>query len=191
MPVQIRTLKVRANPWIGHDTINNLGLPVGRVPVEQPPGGFDPRLVGARIKRAIKVSEAPKDAPLAQESHELEIEYDTEPATVANTDYYRRRVLRGELIAADRASFTAAGGSARDFEEHQKHLDRQRTAAIAEFDDRNGAGAFDALGARHAEDETKRAAVAASIEASRAPAAPAPVVADPKLSADSKKGDAK
>jgi hypothetical protein len=188
MPVQTRTLKVRANPWIGHDTINPIGLPVGRVAVEQPSGSFDPRFVGARIKRAILTSAAPKDAPLAQASHELEIEYDAEPVVVANTPYYRKRVMAGELIAADRGSFVAAGGAPRDFEDHEKHVERQKTAAIAEFDDRNGEGAFVALAEQHKADDEQRAAVAKAIEESRAPVA-APTPAAP-AKVDSKKGDA-
>jgi hypothetical protein len=191
MPVQARTLKVRANPWIGHDTINNLGFPVGRVMVEQPAGSFDPRLVGCRIKRAIKTSDAPKNAPLAQESHELEIEYDSEPVTVVNSDYYRRRVMKGELIAADRASFVAAGGRPKDFEEHQKHLDLQKTAAITEFNERNGEGAYEALCERHLGDEKRRAEVAAAVSEARGDAPPAGVVALDSKSTDVKKGESK
>lgn len=188
MPVKVRTLKVRANPWVGHDTINNLGLPVGRVLVEQPPGGFDHRHVGVSSIRAIKTSEAPKDAPLAQESHELVVEYDDE-ATVPNTDYYRRRVMRGDLIATNRESFVAAGGKPKDYEEHQKHLELQKAAAIAEFDDRNGAGAFAALNAQHVADEARRADVLKAVAAARGDV-PAPVeVAPKKPSSEAKKAD--
>src|SRR5438132_3707053 len=104
MPVQLRTLKVRPNPWIGHDTISRTGMPIGRVPVEQPEGHFDPRCVGVIKITAIESSPAPANAPLAQASHDHEIEYAKDPVSVANTEYYRRRIMAGELIAADRPS---------------------------------------------------------------------------------------
>lgn len=190
MPVKVRTLKVRANPWIGHDTINNLGLPTGRVAVEQPAGGYDPRFVGVTSIRPILVSNAPKDAPLAQESHEHVVEYAAE-VSVPNTDYYRRRILKGELIAVDRASFVAAGGKPKDFEDHQKHLELQKSAAIAEFNDRNGAGAFEALGEQHEADEKRRAEVAAAVAEARDGAASLPPPVAPKKTSPEVKGESK
>lgn len=189
MTVQLRTLKVRPNPWIGHDTISRTGLPIGRVPVEQPHGLFDPRCVGVVKVTAIQTSAAPKGAPLAQASHDLEFEYSKEPVSVANTEYYRRRVMCGDLIAADRPSFLASGGRPKDYEEHEKLLELCKRAAIVEFDVANGEGAFAALNEQRVEDEKRRAAIAKAIANGEAPAAtPLPAEA---TKAESKKADAK
>lgn len=168
MPVFKRTLKVLPNPWL---YIDHKGRPAGRVPFQQPTNGtYDPRAVGARYADNPQlVSAARKDVPLAQDVHDLIVEYETSPVEVKNSDYYRRRIMAGELIAADRESFVAAGGRPKDFEDHQKHLETKKSEAIAEFDLRNGAGAFQALEAQREEDaKTAKAAAEATSPEARA-----------------------
>ena len=178
MPVQKRTLSVLPNPWL---YIDHKGRPAARVAVEQPVNGtYDPRTVGSSIAAAQLVSAARKDAPLSQDIHDLEIQYSKEPVEVRNTPYYRRAVMDGELVAADRDSFVAAGGKPREFEGYLEHIEKKKAAAIKQFDVENGEGAFEMLAAQRAEDEKLRSAVSEAIRAERegtadtpAPAAPA------------------
>ena len=159
MPVKSPTLKVRPNPWI---YIDHRGRPAGRVAVEQPKGHYDPRTVGSRIGSANLVAKAVGNSMLAHDVHDIEIEYDADPVVVANTPYYRRRIMSGELIAADRDAFTAAGGRPKDFEEHVKHVADKKAAAIAQFELENGEGAFEALAEQRksAADQAKAEAAA-------------------------------
>lgn len=186
MPVQKKKLKVLPNPWT---YIDHQGRPAGRVAVEQPKDGFDPRSVGARIADNPElVSQARKGVPLAQDIHEIEIEYSKEPVEVANTDYYRKRVIRGDLIAADRESFVAAGGRPKDFEAHQKHVDAKKAEAMAQFDIDNGAGAFEALALERAETAALRKAVAASVAGEQAAVEPTATPESSPKPAEAKKG---
>jgi hypothetical protein len=149
MPVQIRTLKVRPNPWIH---IDSRGVPMGRVAYEQPAGGYDARTVGSSPKNVQKIQDAPAGVQLGQPIHTFEVDYSAEDVLVPNTNYYRRRIMKGELIASDAATYVAAGGSAKGFEEQGKLLDQIKADAIAAFDAENGEGAFDTLEKRRAED---------------------------------------
>lgn len=151
MPVFKRTLKVLPNPWL---YIDHKGRPAGRVPYEQPTNGtYDPRTVGSRFADNPElVSAGRKDVPLGQDVHDTVVEYEKDPVEVANSVYYRRRIMAGELIAADRDSFVAAGGSAKGYDDHVKHLQTKKAEAIAEFDLRNGEDAFKMLGEQREED---------------------------------------
>lgn len=184
MPVFKRTLKVLPNPWL---YIDHKGRPAGRVPFEQPTNGtYDPRTVGSRFADNPElVSAARKDVPLAQDVHDTVVEYAKEPVDVGNTVYYRRRIMAGELIAADRESYVAAGGRPKDFEDHQKHLDAKKAEAIAEFDLRNGEGAFKALEQQRDED-AKAAAAAKKATSPEAQAEEAKKATDAKRDADAK-----
>lgn len=166
MPVPIRTLKVRPNPWI---EIGPNGLPCGVVAYEQPVGSFDPRLVGARRVNVQKVQDAPKGVPLGQEVHTFDVEYATEDVLVPNTPYYRRRIMRGELIAADKSTYVAAGGSVKGFEELDKLLAGIKTQAIRDFEAANGDGAFKALEELRAENKAMAAKVAEAAKADQEP----------------------
>lgn len=183
MPVKASSLKVHPNPWL---YIDHLGRPAGRVAVEQPKGSYDPRTVGSRIKNAELVHKAADGLLLAHDVHDIEIEYDTEPIKVPNTDYYRRRVMKGELIAADRDSYRDAGGRPKDFEAHQQHVEAKKAEAIKLFDLENGEGAFEALAAQREEAAQTRA----NEKAATSPEALAKAEADAakdKLAADAKR----
>ncbi len=167
MPVPIRTLKVRPNPWI---EIGPTGLPSGVVAYEQPAGGYDPRLVGASRVNVKKVQDAPAGVPLAQEVHTFDVQYSDEDVLVPNTAYYRRRILRGELIAVDRPTYAAAtGGTTRDFEEQDKLLTQIKADAIKAFDAANGEGAFKALEEMRAENAAAAKAVSEAAKADQSP----------------------
>lgn len=168
MPVPIRTLKVRPNPWL---EIDPRGLPCGVVAYEQPilPNGnvsSDSRLVGASRVNVQKIQDAPKGAPLAQEIHTFEIKYSGEDVLLPNTSYYRRRIIRGELIAVDKPTYVAAGGSAKGFEEQAQLLEQIKAQAIRDFDAANGEGAFEALAELRDElaDEAEKVAEAANAD---------------------------
>lgn len=184
MPVPIRTLKVRPNPWI---EIDPRGLPCGVVSYEQPPGGSDPRLVGSRRGNVQKIQDAPKGAPLAQDVHTFDVEYTDEDVLLPNNAYYRRRIMRGELIAVDKATYVAAGGSAKGFEEQDKLLAQIKADSIKAFDAANGEGAFDALAAlrKEAAELAKKVAVAAAADQE-----PKLLSAQAPSANDKKKGDA-
>jgi hypothetical protein len=186
MPVQKRTLSVQPNPWL---YIDHKGRPAARVAVEQPTNGtYDPRTVGSRIADAKLVSSAPKGAPLAHDIHDLEVEYSKEPVEVRNSAYYRRAVMDGELVAADRESFVAAGGSPRDFESYRDHIEKKRVAAIKQFDLENGEGAFEALAAQRAEDEKALGGVPVQAAVTYPPI-DAPAAPQPEAPVKAQKGD--
>lgn len=194
MPVQKKKLKVLPNPWT---YIDHTGRPAGHVKVEQPNRGFDPRAVGSRIADdPVLTSAAQKGVPLAQDVHEIEREYSKEPVEVPNTDYYRRCVINGDLIAADRETFVACGGRPKAFEAHQKHLDDKKTEAITRFDVDNGEGAFKQLAADRAEAAALKAKVAEAVKAAaddgdpEPSAAPTPATEPTSKASDSKKGGA-
>lgn len=178
MPVQLRTLNVLPNPWL---YIDHKGLPVGRVGMEANANGVpETRHVGASRPKTVRTSEAPAGAPLAQPIDEIvEIEWASKPVAVRNTEYYRRQVMCGDLIAADHESFVAAGGRASDFEDYAQHIEAKRKAAIEQFDIENGAGAFVALTRQREDDAMLRAKVEASIAAQRGESEPEPVADKP------------
>jgi hypothetical protein len=180
MPVKAQSLRVRPNPWI---FIDHKGRPAGRVAVEQPKGHYDPRTVGSRIGEAKLVAKAAGNAMLSHDVHDIVIEYDTEPVVVANTPYYRRRIMGGELIAADRDSFIAAGGRPKDFEDHVKHVESKKAEAIKQFELENGEGAFELLAKQREAEEKQAKAEAAAMAGETEAAAPAPTA--------TKKGDDK
>lgn len=166
MPVPIRTLKVRPNPWI---EIDPRGLPSGVVSYEQPAGSFDPRLVGASRVNFQRLQEPPKGVPLAQEIDVHEVKYSDEDVLLPNTSYYRRRIIRGELIAVDKVTYVAAGGSAKGFEEQAALLEQIKRDAIKAFDASNGEGAFEALAALREETKSEAAKVAEAAKADQSP----------------------
>lgn len=182
MPVPIRTLKVRPNPWI---EIDSRGLPCGRVPYEQPAGGFDPRSVGAEITNVQKVQDAPA-LMLGQAIHTFEVKHAEEDVLVPNTGYYRRRIAKGELIAADRPTYVAATGSAKGFEDQDKFLAQLKSEAIRDFDARNGEGAFRALEEQRAADAKQAEEVAKAAAADQEPKL---LKHDVKAAPAAKKGD--
>lgn len=199
MPVPIRTLKVRPNPWLH---IDSRGLPCGVVSYEQPDGSFDARMVGASRVNVQKVQDAPAGVPLGQPIHTFEIEYSTEDVLLPNTSYYRRRIIRGELIAVDKATYVAAGGSVKGFEEQGKLLEQIKADAIKAFDAENGDGAFKALAEMREEAKQTAAKVAKAAAADQEPkvlteaelkrladAQSAPAGA-PSAKTETKKGDA-
>lgn len=163
MPVPIRTLKVRPNPWTH---IDSRGLPCGVVSYEQPHGSFDARLVGAARTNVRKIQDAPAGDHLGQAVHVFEVEYSKEDVLVPNTSYYRRRIMRGELIAADKDTYVAAGGSAKGFEEQGKLLEQIKIDAIKAFNAENGEDAFKTLEAfrKEAAEEADKVARAAAAD---------------------------
>lgn len=189
MPVQKKKLKVLPNPWT---YIDHTGRPAGHVKVEQPNRGFDPRAVGSRIgDDPVLTSAAQRGVPLAQDVHEIEHEYAKDPVEVPNTDYYRRCVINGDLIATDRETFVACGGRPKDFEAHQKHLEDKKAEAIKQFDIANGGGAFAQLALDRAEAAALKASVAAAVQAAADESAPASPAAEPTTKAsETKKGGA-
>lgn len=195
MPVPIRTLKVRPNPWI---EIDPRGLPCGVVSYEQPAGSYDARLVGAARVNVQKIQDAPRGAPLAQEVHTFDVQYTDEDVLLPNTPYYRRRIARGELIAVDKPTYVAAVGTAKGFEEQDKLIASIKAQAIRDFEAANGEGAFKALEEHRATLAKEAAEVKAAAAANQDPR----VLSDGELKkladaqqpapvkSDSKKGDA-
>lgn len=166
MPVPIRTLKVRPNPWF---SIGPNGLPDGVVSYEQPHGSYDPRLVGATRVNVQKIQDAPAGVPLGQAIHTFDIEYSNEDVLLPNTSYYRRRIIRGELIAVDKATYVAAGGSPKGFEDQAKLIEQLKAQAIKDFDAANGEGAFKTLNEMREESKLMAAKVAKAASANQEP----------------------
>lgn len=173
MPVQRKTLKVLPNPWTH---IDEKGRPAGAVIVEQPSNGtFDRRWVGASftakdVQAAKRVSIAGRTFEQSPAIHEHEWDHASDPVSVANTQYYRKCVFRGDLIAADEATAMACGIAKKDFVQPETLFQKIKSEAIAEFDARNGEGAFDALAEMRDEDEERAAEVARAVaEATAAP----------------------
>ncbi len=172
MPIPVKTLSVLPNPWV---YIDHKGRPAGRFPYESADGvPTDGRTIGSHIASAEEAQAAKSvriagfTFQLSAADHDIQIAYSNEPVTVPNTQYYRKAISRGDLIAADVKSATLSGIAAKDFESYAKHVESKRAAAIAEFDAANGEGAF-----AHFEAE-RSSAKAAPAEAEAQPeAAPA------------------
>jgi len=169
MPVLRKTLSVVPNPWT---FIDHKGLPAGVCLVEQPGGGsFLREWVGARVAKSLELSPE-KRVVVGGRTHVAKYavhhnmwEHDTEPVTVQNTAYYRKKVARGELLAADAVSAAECGISKKDFVDPKELLAQLREAAIKRFDLENGEGAFELLAEQHEEDEARRQEVADAIAA--------------------------
>lgn len=127
---KIRTLAVYPNPYL---QIDQEGRPAGAVQVEPDlvRGNSSLRFVGAILK-AVEIRAAePKFGIEADHDHYFE--FAPEQALVANTGYYQGLIKSGQLIAADRESWKAAGGAPADFEAPKVLLAKAKAAAIAEY----------------------------------------------------------
>lgn len=146
MPIPVKTLSVLPNPW---SYIDHKGRPAGRFPYETTDGVMpDGRTIGSHIATAEEVRAAKTvrvagfSFQLSVADHDIQIAYSAEPTTVPNTQYYRKAIVRGDLIAADIKTATLSGIAAKDFESYSKHIESKRAQAIAEFDAANGEDAF-------------------------------------------------
>lgn len=189
MPVRTRTLRVRPNPFT---YIDHLGRPAGVCPCD--PDGHTPerRWVGATIGEALLVSSAVTRVvagatqEIAAAVHDLRWSYSEEAVTLPNTEYYRRKIFNGELIADDVA--TARESGVFSFKPAGLVIDQAREDAIMEFDALNGDGAFATLAEQYAEDEKRRLAALKSALAAAdtepvltTPPSPAPQVIAPTV----------
>lgn len=146
MPIPVKTLSVLPNPWT---YIDHKGRPAGRFPYESADGvPTDGRTIGSHIASAEEIQAAKtvriagQTFQLSAADHDIQVAYSSDPVTVPNTQYYRKAISRGDLIAADVRSATLSGIAQKDFESYDKHIDAKRAQAIADFDAANGDGAF-------------------------------------------------
>lgn len=146
MPIPQKLLSVLPNPWT---YIDHKGRPAGRFHYEATDGVVpDGRTIGSRIASAeeIQAAKIVKIAgfsfQLSAADHDIQIAYSDEPVTVPNTQYYRKAIARGDLIAANVNTATLSGIAARDYESYAKHVESKRAEAVAAFDAANGDGAF-------------------------------------------------
>ncbi len=163
MSITVRTLWVLPNPWAA---IDHLGRPAAAVPVD--PVDHDPhnrRWVGATceaklVKPAQRQRIGSQIVVVAEAEYDLEWTFTDAPVRLPNTPYYRERVKRGELLAADKATAAACNVKLAKFQDPKRYLETLKGEAIKEFDARNGDGAYEALGQQRADDQKEREAVA-------------------------------
>ena len=127
MPIP-RNLRVYANPYLAFD---HEGRPASPVPFEPDMDNGDThvRYVGA-TRHVTELRKANENLGIPA-LHDHAWDFSPEPQLVPNTDYYRRAVKSGELIAADVQSWTASGCDARLFAEPKTRLRYQKAGAQA------------------------------------------------------------
>lgn len=156
MPVPVPRLRVHPNPFVGSDhdgsSIDHLGRPAGRLPCdfhEHSKTGW----VGARLTdlvetapaQSFKIGKRTFDTAPARVEHR--VSYSKVSVDIPNTAYYRDAIKRGDLFAADKKSWVAAGGAAQAFVEPATALMKARANAIALFNAATGDGAHSDMGA--------------------------------------------
>jgi hypothetical protein len=197
MPIPVKTLSVLPNPWV---YIDHKGRPAGRFPYESADGvPTDGRTIGSHIASAEEVKAAKRikiagfTFQLSAADHDIQVAYSEEPVTVPNTQYYRKAISRGDLIAADVKSATLSGIAAADFESYTKHIESKRNEAIAAFDAANGDGAFEHFEAERLRADTKvtvdGVAVSGTIESGGAPLSMGTKIGDFEPAPSAKKAD--
>lgn len=189
MAVQRKKLRVLPNPWLH---IDEKGRPAGLCRLEQPNNRhvFVHGWVGATVATVTEVEPAKRvtigGRTFEQKAgiHYLTFAHSDEPVTVDNTQYYRKRVACGDLIAFDVETAKACGIRAEQFVEPAKLLEQIKADAVRQFDAENGEGAFETLADMAVEESEEQAAVDAAVAqqsgqanpAAPAPSAPAPTV---------------
>ena len=140
MPLRPSTLKVLPNPW-AH--VDHLGAPAGACPrdlVNDPSAG---RWVGAKIDEELTVITRPeKKGELRNGQQRTVWCFSAQPVEVPHSAYYRRKVKRGELFAADEATAKACGVKHQD---PKTLLAAAKETAAAAFDSAHGVGTFKQL----------------------------------------------
>lgn len=147
MPIPRPDLNVLPNPWT---YIDHRGRPAGVVPVEPPrEATYAPpttlRAVGAKVGKVRQVRAARHQrvgtavGEIVKARHDLEWEFSDEPTTVPFSAYYRAKVRKGELLAADEPTARACGVK---FVEPKAALEKARKEAIERFDAETGEDAF-------------------------------------------------
>lgn len=124
-----RPLRVLPNPYLGW---GRTGEPSSAIPYEPDlvNGDTHVRYVGAtpqwtEIRKAVPRSRIEAD-------HHMRFDYQVDaPTVVDNTDYYRRFIRSGELVAADLETWKLAGGDPKDFTEPKAYLAAAKAACAA------------------------------------------------------------
>lgn len=122
---QPKTLLVVANPYAALDAAGN---PAGLVP-KDPSTSRDGSHVGA-TRRITSVEKVAKNE-LRSPNVTTEITFSSEPVEVPSTEYYRRKIRRGELLAADQSTATAA--NLEKFVPPAKALAAAKKAAVDDY----------------------------------------------------------
>lgn len=154
MPVPVRRLLVRPNPWI-EGCIDHFGRPAGRVAVD--PHEHSPipaTFVGCKfvdIKETVpeQITKIGKrEISTAPARHDHRIAYSKEDVSIPNTGYYRDALKRGDLFPADAKTARAVGIA--KFVPPDEALKQARESAIEHFNANTGE---DAHAEMHAEYE--------------------------------------
>lgn len=191
MPIPVSRLRVHPNPYVGSDhdgsSIDHLGRPAGRVPYD--PYEDSPRMppdigVGAKFAN-IRETHAAKSMRFGKRSVEHQaarfdhrIAYSKVAVELPNTGYYRDAVKSGHLFAADKKTWVASGGAAKDFVEPTVALAKAKADAIKHFDNATGEDAHKEMGAHEplwfGGDEPAAPTATTALPAAAASAAPTP-----------------
>jgi hypothetical protein len=124
---KLKTLRVHPNPYLHLD---HEGRPAGACPFDPDEhDGSSLRYVGATRVTTETRREDPRRGITAQ--HDYTWEFSKEAVVVPATDYYRRAIRSGELLAADVETFVEAGGAREHFIEHPHALRHSKHGACA------------------------------------------------------------
>lgn len=124
------TLLVVPNPYCA---LNAKGEPDGKIkrdPSVDKAGGF----VGCTLTKGKTIKKYPK-GDLRSNVHEFSLVFSVEPVSLPNTEYYRKKVRTGELIAADAST---AGECAVKFAPIEQALSEAKAKAIQYFEANDG-----------------------------------------------------
>lgn len=124
------TLLVVPNPYCA---LNAKGEPDGKIkrdPSVDKAGGF----VGATLTKGKTVKKYPK-GDLRSNVYEFSLSFSADPVSVPSTEYYRKKVRSGELLAADAKT---AGECAVKFVPVEQALSEAKAAAIKSFEANEG-----------------------------------------------------
>lgn len=168
-----RELVVFANPWVALDHKGRACGACACDPVHHTP---DRRFVGAEVDmERTKLLRNPRPGDVLRSVPQDTVwKFDTGPVKLPITGYYKDKIRKGDLIAADAETAALAGIA---FVDPTKTLAAAKASAIQAFDSMYGSGAYEHL-------EGERATAAKALEEA-AKAAAEPAVSAPKA----KKGD--
>ncbi len=123
-----KTLRVYANPY---QHLDHEGRPANACPCDPDNHTPDRRFVGATIK-ATKTEEA--DPKLGKEArYDRFFEFTEEKVEIPNTDYYRRAIKSGQLIAADEETAKLCGFYKGEYLDPKAVLETEKKEALKRF----------------------------------------------------------
>ena len=123
-----KTLRVLANPW---HHLDHEGMPAGACACDPNEHNPNRAFVGAKLSAEETRKAMPEKGITAR--HRVTFEFSEEAQELPNTEYYRRAVNSGELIAADAETAKLCGFKRDGFSDPKALLAAEREKAATQF----------------------------------------------------------